>query len=306
MLRRFHEIFGIQDDLRKEQSRFVERIDQTAFDHIQSLDYRTPYEKVFRNVCYCLGVNADDRISRANQGYFQHSRNIPSLRSLTGGEFTETLKVLVLLYDVLEGVSGEQETLTQWIEIAFSHATADLGVTWNQGMFYPSGAPELDRSLIEEALEWLRDFPNERADYLKALTGYANKRLDEVIINCYVAVESMARTVLSNSKTLENNREGLVKKLGLSQTWKSLLSNFISYANEFERHASENRHSLNPIEVEGFLYMSGLLLRMAIHSTRARATLTRIEFMDHPWLECGTRYAGNPYKIHWPRKPLPF
>jgi hypothetical protein len=268
MLKRFHEIFGIQDDLHKEQSRFVERIDQTAFDHIQNLDYRLTYETIFRRLCYCLGTNADSRISDINQGYFNQSTNIPSLRSLTGGVFTETLKVLVLLYDVLEGASSEQKTLAEWIEVALSHATVDLGVSWNQGMFYPSGAPELDKPLIEETLGWLKDFPDERADFLKALTGYANKRLDEVIINCYVAVESMARTVLSNSKTLENNREGLVKKLGLSQTWKSLLSNFISYANEFERHASESRHSLNPIEVEGFLYMSGLILRMAILSTR--------------------------------------
>ena len=134
-------------------------------------------------------------------------------------------------------------------------------------MFYPNGARELDKGLIEEPLNWLTDFPNERADYLKALTAYTGKRLDEVIMNCYLAVEGIARQILGNKKVLDNNREELIKKIGLSQEWKALLSNFINYANEFKRHASEKRHDLNPVEVEGFLYMSGVMLRMAILAT---------------------------------------
>ena len=131
-------------------------------------------------------------------------------------------------------------------------------------MFYPSGARELDEPLVEETFKWLTDFPNEKADYHKAVTGYASKQFGEVITNCYLAVEGVARNILGNNRTLDNNREGLMEKLGLSQEWKALLSNFIRYANEFQRHASENRHNLNPIEVEGFLYMTGVLLRMMI------------------------------------------
>jgi len=92
--------------------------------------------------------------------------------------------------------------------------------------------------------------------------------LGEVITHCYVAVEGVARNILGNGKTLDNNRVGLMEKLGLSQEWKALLSNFIRYANEFQRHASENRHNLNPIEVEGFLYMTGVLLRMMTLAAR--------------------------------------
>ena len=94
--------------------------------------------------------------------------------------------------------------------------------------------------------------------------------MDEVIINCYLVVEGIARAILGNKKTLDNNREGLIKRLGLSQEWKSLLNNFINYANEFKRHASENRHSLNPIEVEGFLYLTGVLLRMMILASKPK------------------------------------
>jgi hypothetical protein len=44
------------------------------------------------------------------------------------------------------------------------------------------------------------------------------------------------------------------------------LNNFINYANEFKRHASEKRHAQNPVEVEGFLYMTGVIVRMIVET----------------------------------------
>lgn len=65
--------------------------------------------------------------------------------------------------------------------------------------------------------------------------------------------------------TTDNNREELLKRIGLTQEWKSFLSNFITYANEFKRHASEKRNAINPLEVEAFLYFTGLMIRLMIH-----------------------------------------
>jgi hypothetical protein len=264
MLGRFNKIFSIQDDLDTEQLRFVERINQTAFPQIEKLSYAVSYKACFELVCYWLGTNANTRISEFNRGTYGSTVYIPPLRSLTNDNFMETAKVLGFLYRALDKNPREQQTLSELVDAALSNATIDLGVAWHGGMFYPSGAKELDEKLIEEPFKWLDDFPNEKADYLKAVTGYANKKLDEVIINCYVAVEGLARVILENKKTLDNNREGLMERLALAQEWKALLSNFIRYANEFKRHASENRHNLNPIEVEGFLYMTGVILRMMI------------------------------------------
>jgi len=271
MLGRFNEIFGIQDDLLIEQLRFVERINQTAFPEIEQLSYPISYQRVFEMVCYGLGTNANDRISKANQNnYFSSETFVPPLRTLTRDEFKETIKVLGFLYRALNEAPRDQETLSGWIETALEQAILDLGITWRQGMFYRSGAKELDEKLIEEPFKWLDDFPNEKADYLKAAAGYSNKKLDDVIINCYLAVEGVARNILGNKKTLDNNREGLMQRLGLSREWKALLGNFITYANEFKRHASENRHNLNSVEVEGFLYLTGVLLRMMILTVRAK------------------------------------
>lgn len=270
MLGRFNKAFGIQDDLLTEQRRFVERINQVVFPQIEKQTYPTSDQEIFEVVCYLLGTNAHARISKANQMNYGSEILVPSLRSLTRDEFMETLKVLGFLHRALNKNSGGQQTLSNWIEAALSNATVDLGVTWNDGMFYPSGAKELDERLVDETFKWLTDFPNEKANYLKAVTGYADKQFGEVITNCYVAVEGLARNILGNSRTLDDNREGLMEELELSQEWKALLSNFIRYANEFQRHASENRHNLNPIEVEGFLYMTGVLLRMMILAAKTK------------------------------------
>ena len=177
MLGRFNKVFGIQGNLLNEQFRFVERINQTAFPDIEKLSYPISYEHIFGAVCYGLGTNANDRIAKQNQGNYGSETLVPPLRSLTHDEFMETMRVLSFLYKVLNKDPGARQTLSDWIETALDQATVDLGVTWNEGMFYPSGARELDEKLIEEPFKWLADFPNEKADYLKAVTGLCQQAI---------------------------------------------------------------------------------------------------------------------------------
>ena len=137
-------------------------------------------------------------------------------------------------------------------------------------MFYRSGAKILDEQLVEDPFDWLEDYPDERKDFLKAISHYSANELGEVVINCYLVVEGLARKILNNSKTLENNREEILKKVGLSQEWKSFLSNYINYTNEFKRHASDKRYSINPAEVEAFLYFTGLLVRLLLEDNQKK------------------------------------
>lgn len=48
MIKRFNKRFGIEESLEEEQTRFVQRIDQTIFKNIQE---EHGYENVFRTVC---------------------------------------------------------------------------------------------------------------------------------------------------------------------------------------------------------------------------------------------------------------
>lgn len=265
MLKRFDKIFGIQATQDDERQKFVNRVNQTIFENVGELiDYSVSYEPVFRGICYQLGVNADDRIEKETANNFVLNTTVPSLRSLTNDEFFPTLKVLVLLHSLGKEVVDRVE-ISKLIKAALSQATVDLGVRWKGGMFYPSGAKALDEKLVEDPFDWLEDYPDEKKNFLKAVTSYTENELGDVIINSYLVIEGLTRKILNNTKTLDNNREELLKKVSLSQEWKSLLSAYTRIAHE-KRHASEKRHAIKRPEAEAFLYLTGLLVRLLIES----------------------------------------
>ena len=177
--------------------------------------------------------------------------------------------MLHILYSNLKASSDPnkgQKWLPDKIERVLSRCACDIGVRWKEGFFYPSGAEELDKPLIEETLTWLNDYPNERKDYRKALEYYLQgESLGDVIKNCYSAVEGVAREVLGNQKTLDNNKDELLRKMNLSDGWKSILANYINYAHDY-RHASAERHEITKQETEGYLYLTGLIIRLIIES----------------------------------------
>ena len=85
--------------------------------------------------------------------------------------------------------------------------------------------------------------------------------MGEVIRNCYSAVEGIARNLLGNERTLDNNKDELLAKINLSSGWKSLLASYINYAHNY-RHASLKRHDVTKQEAEAYLYMTGLIIRL--------------------------------------------
>ena len=250
---RFNRLFKIKESKKNEQNGFVQRINQTVFSQIE---WYPDYKKIFQDVCYSLSENPNDIISQ-------------TLRQLSNDNFLKTIKILMILYNYFKNEKDWQDKISLEINKALSCATVDIGIRWKNGMFYPSGAKILDEKLIEDPFDWLNEFPDEKKDFETALSHYIskdNKKLGDVVSNCYLVVEGLARKILNNKKTLDNNKEELFKKLKLSQSWKSLLSNYINYANKFKRHASDERHSINPQEVEAFLYLTGLLTRLIIQN----------------------------------------
>lgn len=268
MLKRFNEVFGIQATLEEERARFVNRVNQEIFPWAQEGSYELPARSIFEAICYWSGVNAGDLIREANQ----HNCNyygepiIPPLRELTRDNFLETAKILCFLHRIFEKHQRFLAVLGQRITLALENATIDLGIRWSDGMFYPSGADELDKSLVDEPYRWLADFPAERKDFQKALEAYLSNDYGEAIYRCYLVLEGLARQLLGNNKTLDDNKDALLKAIGLTNEWKAIVGRFIGYAHEFARHASKNRHNVNPVEAEAFIYQTGLLVRLIVRS----------------------------------------
>jgi hypothetical protein len=264
----FNKIFGIEDSVEEEKKRFVQRVNQLIFHEIDTRRYEAfHYKFLFEMVCFALGVNAQDFPQREMPKFYEV---IPAtIRTLTKDDFNMTLRVLCILHLYLpckrDEVEG-QKWLSNYIELILSQCTCDIGVRWKDGFFYPSGAEELDKPLIEETLTWLKDYPNERKDYKAAIQIYlVGEPLPDVIKNCYLSVEGIAREVLGNQKTLDNNKDELLTKMNLSDGWKSILATYIKYAHDY-RHASPERHNITKQEAEAYLYMTGLIIRLVVES----------------------------------------
>lgn len=267
--KRFNKILGVQDSLEEERIRFVQRVNQVIFhtmDTIDSTDF--DYKKLFQLICFEMGLNSDDiwkHHHRLSDDLLLKDREYePEIRALTNDYFDKTLLVLCILYSHIKKVN-KQKWLSNGVRVIISSSTCDLGIRWKDGFFYPSGAQELDEHLIDETLTWLLDYPNEREDYKKALKCYEGKSFADVIKNCYSAVEGISRGILGNDKTLDNNKDEILKRIGLSDGWKSILANFIKYAHDY-RHASEGRYQITKQETEAYLYMTGLIIRLLIQT----------------------------------------
>lgn len=263
-LKKFNELFGLKEDLKKEQDRFVQRINQTFFKTIQQ-QYGV-YEDIFYDICYQAGLNPDDIIARVNQHNYGMVK-IPGLRILTKDDFQETLKIIVLLNDSLseEGI----KKLNQAVELALAATTSDLGIRWKDGMFYPSGAKELDEKLIGENLEWLKKYPEVKKYFSISLNHFKKSISDpdsrkDAITNSYSSIEALTQKILGNKKTFENNSDALLVKLGLQNEYKKIISNYKQIAHNYSsRHAGKD---FSHIEAEAFIYMTGLLMRLIIQS----------------------------------------
>jgi hypothetical protein len=261
-LREIYRNLGIEPALEEEKKRFVQRINQSLFPEITEDSYASEIE-LFRHVCYQLGRNPSDEMLKYNR----LGNEIPPLRRLTKDDFQITLEVVCHVYSFFPSKNRRLlAKIDACVTRALDHAIIDLGIRWKDGLFYRSGGKLLDEKLVEDPLDWIKDFPDERKDFALALKNfYANDpdKLKNVPGDCYNVVEGLARTLLSNTKVLRGNKEELLKALGLSKSWGSMLSNYIDYADEF-RHASENRGDIDRVEVEAFVYLTGLLARLII------------------------------------------
>jgi hypothetical protein len=156
----------------------------------------------------------------------------------------------------------------------------DLGMTWEHGFFVPTGAGTLDKALVNENLDWLRQkgLENVLKPFEKGLRHFLEarkqpERLSDTLTDVYEAFESMAKVTLENDKDLSANREAFISRLKLDAHWSKMLRDFIDYGCEY-RHGVEEakqRPQPKPEEVEAFIYTAGLFIRLAIKRLEAES-----------------------------------
>lgn len=257
----FTKAFGIHDTIEAEQKRFVERVNQLVFPYLQQLQY---YEEIFGGTCFNLGVNAFDVCGGDLTYGLAYRFQIPLLRVLTKDDYDTTLQVLSCLKGCLK--EADSERVNVLVAGVLDQATVDLGIRWCDGRFYPSGAPFLDAALIEDPLDYLDRYPQEKSYFADALKALANKHYEEVVDKGYLAVESLAKAVLKNNSDLDGNRQQLVSQLKLPGQWEHIIKYCADYAHKYKRHAAKPAKTIKPQDAEAFLYLTGVIVRLVVES----------------------------------------
>ena len=265
-VKEFDKVFGLSASIEEEKTKFINRIENTVFSFFtRNFEYQEK-QRLFKFVCYQLGLDADELI---RQNSFLHT-SVPSFDTLSNKDFIQTLRTTVAIYNGVSDRNDIQEFITKVVNDALEKSTLNLGIKWTAGIFYPTGDKLLDKELIDTAVTLLDQYPNEKTDLKNALDNYNSKSLYGVVENCYIAIEGISRNLLNNKRTLDNNKEDLLRLLQFSKYWDKIFLNYLSYAHEYRRHAGEKRHELKPEEVEGFLYLTCLIIRATLRAHNDR------------------------------------
>ncbi len=234
----------------------------------------SPGKKLFDAICLYMNRNPSQVVRDYNsRGLYNMETQTPRLRYLTSDDFEQTLLVTEAAYHYfLTSDVYRKEGWLRAIDFIVSaqlEAPLSLGVSWVAGKFIPEGAKELQEVLVEDNLLWLSEFPETQKLFTGALNDYASSRSDEIkrknaMSNSFQAVEQFARTFLQTDKAFDNIFNELMDSLSLHPHWKQICNRWNELAKEFARHSGRDGTMPSQEDVEAFIYLSGLLLRLMI------------------------------------------
>lgn len=272
-------------DAAEARKRFLNRTGVSILRWLQDNKGRVFYDENFIWwISEELGESWGDRVQAREYGSGYWSD--VTMEIMTKGDFHQTLLVIEKAYQYL----AEDRPANIYDRYSFSKpedlinirnfnermnriillSETDLGVFWKDGKFYLSGAKELDEALVSDTLEWLSSYPATQKQFAVALDHYKKSIQTpsagkDAITNSYTSVEALAKEILKNDRSFDKNSDELVEKLGLPKEYKNIVHYYKQLAHKYgSRHAGSD-----PIhkEVESFVYLTGLLLRLMAHNS---------------------------------------
>jgi len=262
----FHKRFNIPIDLDDARTRFINRV-------VNLLEIKCQQVQ-FRNFDHTIYDRARERRAIANKLGIKYEPS-KTFSDYIRDDFFKCLQALEALYEALP-----VSRIDQLVGDVISQGEIDLGISWKDGVFWPSGAKLLDEALVNESLQWLSDpkYHNVLVPFEKGLRDFLEsqkspERLADTVTDMYEALEAIAKVVTGRPRRdLSGNAELFVSKLELSVYYKKMLKDYISYASEFRHALEEEKKRTPPLpqEVEAFIYTTGLFIRLAIERINAQ------------------------------------
>lgn len=258
----FHDRFNITVDARTARRNLANRLYDLIFTGLlEDLDEMRegPSLSISKSIAFALGARFEYR---------------SSVSRYIGVDFYKHLHAVEVFFWAAKSFQNGveiQNKINDYVLRALSYCEVDLSIGWKNGKFFRKGAEELDKSLINEPLQWLgkQEFQIVKEPFEKALRHFleSDRRpelLADAITDAYEALETMVKISTKKDRDLTANAEYFLKLLTISVNYKPVLKEYIKYANYF-RHGAINKKVIpSSVEVESFLYLTGLFLRLAV------------------------------------------
>lgn len=269
MKNNFYERFNIPIDLSGAQRHFMNRIKNIIHLIIDEMHHSfLPLPFLLEPKKTRLLVFIANRVGKKFHSVEYFERSIDHEEN-----FLEHLHLVEALYVYID--EDRKSELAGLTEDAVSESAFDLGIVWRNGRFYRKGAPLLDKKLINESLGMLRDkkYENVIDAFEKGLDHFIHsqnepERLIDAITDVYEALEALAKVICGNNKDLSANRDLLIKEIDVPEFYRRTLKEYVTYACKFRHALKEGKKRKIPSEreVETFIYLSGIYIRLALQS----------------------------------------
>jgi len=244
--RRFDERFGIDVGQEEARRRFVVRAQILIFEKFGE--------------AYSSEVHTAIALKYGDRGH--------NIGEWVRDDFLRALQGIEIMWEVEPSCRAK---LSYLVEELIRTSETNVGIEWSGGEFRPAGAALLDKTLVADVLDWVQDQPAVRQPFEKALRHLLRGQTEpalrgDAITDAYEALEALAKTFTGRDVDLSANCEQFIRKVKVSEEYKRMLKNYIDYACRFRHAVSEMnpRPDVSFRETESFVYLTGLLLRLAI------------------------------------------
>lgn len=183
-------------------------------------------------------------------------------------QFIEILELVINIYPK----DYNEEIITIFNNIA-SISNKPIRLVYDNGYkFYPSGVEIFDKKLIDDILEFLKDYPQSHKEFTEALTIFIkeNGSYRDTIDKTRLALEIFLKQYLNNDKSLENQQNNLGQYLKSNNIHKEIMNLFNKLLDTYSKlnneEAKHDSGEFKKCEVEFLFYLVGNFMKFLIEA----------------------------------------
>ena len=237
----------------------------------------------FNDINKCLG-NIKDlnyRYEKPSCRIDHYGRYYPYYEIIDFFEKFENLEFLYNFVILLNSISDYKQKNEMWADFESYFKECKIPVEIiedDDGKFvFEKGAKEMDDGLISGPLEWLKDYPKSRFEFIMAIKKYQNitqEHPSEVADSFRKSLEQFFKEFFNSDKSLENykseygnflNEQGIPK--GISNNFVNVLDMYAKFMNNYAKHKTNKKepnqiYDANLKSLEYIMYQTGAIIRL--------------------------------------------